>query len=246
MKRKRLEMKCRVLVGIALLLALLSACSKGDEALMNGNYADAMNTGIPSQECFFRGVWSVNDVSADTIDAYVQTKRTGYGADSYVAFVGFPLLAITRQLVPDVQVATITDELDFGVALTGDKASYAATLQELDFIACMQNHKGIGLRSLGISGSNNFMDADPQASEPRYLPFVVTDTGGAACVIILHIKPGSHSAILDNDGKSFLYGFTAHQAEFRANGKTTVRTLGPEMKIKYTSIRPIQRAEFGN
>ena len=229
MKRKSLEMKCRVLVGIALLLVLLSACSKGDEALMNGNYADGMNTGIPSQECFFRGVWSVNDVSADTIDAYVRTKRTGYGADSYVAFVGFPLLAITRQLVPDVQVATITDELDFGVALTGDKASYA-----------------IGLRSLGISGSNNFMDADPQASEPRYLPFVVTDTGGAACVIILHIKPGSHSAILDNDGKSFLYGFTAHQAEFRANGQTTVRTLEPEMKIKYTSIRPIERAEFGN
>lgn len=250
-------MKTKELTRTALLLMMTLAlgCSKVTENDREtasqqmsdpASQQDAANVAVPTMLCHFRGVWSVNDVPADTVDVTVSVGDRSYNpkGSHYVCFYGFPFREMTKRIAPDTKVEKITTDMLVGVPLPPDQALQLQTIIDHgDNYNCIEKCIAQDMRCIGASQSAIYLELMPGMNYAvRYLPWVVTDDKGELQAITAVVVPTLSQATLSANGDSFSCVLTIKEAEI---GKA-VMTMQPEMKLTFTSIKRVERASLGN
>lgn len=233
----------------ALLLVLaagITACSSNDEFGNKGMMGNVSN----SMECCFRGVWTVDDVKADTTVIKVITGYPSKRTWNTVEYWGFPYKAIASIIVPDVNIAEITSFSDAG-PMSPDK---------IQLFQMILNGHGGNINSImteyfssiyscvGMSEGNIYLELMlPETGVyGLYLPFIVTTNQGELFAVVATVDHSKSKAILNVFGDNFTNILTVSQIEIIKVGKIEKRTLSPEMKLKFTSIQRIEPATVGN
>ena len=251
-------------MSVLLLLMVAASCSKEKDEVSD-NYtmtppkeantsqsdeSSKYSVNAPSMECNFRGVWTVDDVSADTVDVNVRTgvNIIDYGVINTVAFYGFPYREMTKKILPDVNIAKITTSMIVGGPLPADEAMLLeAIIAHGDNYNCMQNCESEEYRCIGLSENAIYLELKPgQDYAVQYLPWVVTTVQGDMFPMVAAIVPDKSTATLDTKGETFSSTLTVSQVEYKAGGETVIKKLNPEIKLKYTSIEKIALATLGN
>ncbi len=262
MVEQRMNLKRIMPLVLLVLTALVMGCGKEEGGEAESQY-EKTNNGlfpkdtsllhridfdnpptIPQLNCSFRGVWSVDDVSTDTLDVQVSTSYS----ENYVAFYGFPYKTMIKEVAPQVKVTKITNDIPVGVTLHDEDSLYFQTLKNLDFKYDFIE-AGIGeyFRCIGISDSGIYLELYPKRIYAvSYLPFVVTTDQGNYFPIIASVVPSQTTAILDTKGETFSCVLTISQIESQENGEKVVKKYSPGLRLKYTSIKRIEHASFGN
>ena len=199
---------------------------------------------IPQLNCSFRGVWSVDDVSTDTLDVQVSTSYS----ENYVAFYGFPYKTMIKEVAPQVKVTKITNDMITGATLHDEDSLYFQTLKKCgNNQDCLAAFFGYDYRCIGVSASGIYLELPPgQNHTVRYLPFVVTTDQGNYFPVIASVVPDKSTAVLDIKGESFSCVLTISQIESQENGEKVIKKYSPGLRLKYTSIKRIEHASFGN
>lgn len=233
------------LLGSALMVMVLAAgltsCSKDDEDDLEEVDTQNYNAQV-TMKCSFIGVWTMNEVIADTVNVDVRVDSNAETGNKYLAaFSGFPYKAIVNQVAPDVNVAKITDSMIIGGPLPPDEALLLQTIVEHgDIYNCMEVSVLNGYRCVGVSESSLFFELLPGRDySVLYLPFVVTTDNGEFFSITATLVPSKSTAILDINGKTFSCILNISEIEFVKNGEKQIKKLSPEMKMKYTSFQRI-------
>lgn len=244
------------ILAALLLLTMLTGCSKGDDDDMTiGNLivtpADKNSQEpIPSIECAFRGVWAVDNVPADTIDVDVCIGNKKYGNEhqNYVVFYGFPYLAMTKKIIPNVNVAKITTSMRIGGPLPEDENMLLQTIIEHgENYNCMEKKLTQDFRCIGVTSSVVYLELMPGRDYAvLYMPWVVTTKEGDMFPITVSVVPSKSTVIFDTKWSSFSCLLTVSQVEYKMKGELVKQKLETEMKLKYTSIKTIERASLGN
>lgn len=220
------------LLGSALLLivltAVVTACSKEEddyEAILVD--AHAVNN-VPSMNCSFFGVWTVDDMVADTVSVDVRIGRDkNYERGNDVAFNGFPYQAIINLLYPGKKIDSITDKIPSGLLL----------------------------RFVGLSNKALYFEFLPfgmQSLDPRVLHFMVKLDDGKIVEVSLRFVPNKSKAIIDTNGDTFscaipieLIAYSEREG-MDADVVIMEKKPDPEMKLQFTSIQRIEGGTVGN
>lgn len=257
-------MRTQGLFMAVLLLTMAASCSKEKEEDRDyaieysdvnmppsNSYKSSTNSVTPpSMECNFRGVWTVDDVSADTVDVNVRTgvNIIDYGVINTVAFYGFPYRAMTKKILPEVNIAKITTSMIVGGPLPADEAMLLdAIIAHGDNYNCIGNYVSEEYRCIGLSENAIYLELKPgQDYAVQFLPWVVTTAQGDTFPMVATIVPDKSTATLDTKGETFSSTLTVSQVEYKVSGETVIKKLNPEIKLKYTSIEKIALATLGN
>lgn len=157
----------------------------------------------------YRGVWAVDGVIADTVNVDVCVNpETETENKNLVAFSGFPYRAIVSKVASEVNVTEITDSMH------------------------------IGCRCIGISETAIYLELFPGRDvSDLYLPFTLTTDKGEVFSVTATLVPSWSTATVNIRGESFTTILTVSQVEMVLNGEKKIKTLSPEMKMKFTSIQ---------
>lgn len=262
----------KLIWGLLVITLAVTSCSKGnDDVTESGlrydmpkpNY-DNPTTTIPSLDYSFRGVWTVDNSATDTVDVRVITGENvpKYGADgktpigfiykNYIAYNGFPYMAIMKKIAPDVKVAKITYDMRVGGLLPADEALLLKTIvAHGDNYSCIETYVAKEYLCEGISESSLYLVLKPAEDQLLlYLPFVVTTDQGKLISVTATVHPNYSKAVLKTDGTTFTSTLTLTHIEYKEVSEfdevTKEMKLEPEMTLKYTSIKRIDSPLSGN
>jgi len=262
----------KLIWGLLVITLAVTSCSKGnDDVTESGlrydmpkpNY-DNPTTTIPSLDYSFRGVWTVDNSATDTVDVRVITGENvpKYGADgktpigfiykNYIAYDGFPYMAIMKKIAPDVKVAKITQDMRVGGFLPADEALLLKTIvAHGDNYSCIETYVAKEYLCEGISESSLYLVLKPAEDQLLlYLPFVVTTDQGKLISVTATVHPNYSKAVLKTDGTTFTSTLTLTHIEYKEVSEldevTKEMKLEPEMTLKYTSIKRIDSPLSGN
>ena len=202
------------------LTAVVTACSKEEddyEAILVA--AHAVNN-VPSMNCSFFGVWTVDDMVADTVSVDVRIGRDkNYERGNDVAFNGFPYQAIINLLYPGKKIDSITDKIPSGLLL----------------------------RFVGLSNKAlyfEFLPIETQSLDPRVLHFEAKLDDGKIVSVLLRFVPSKSKAIIDTNGETFSCAIPIDLITYyEQEGMDAVimeKKPDPEMKLQFTSIQRIE------
>lgn len=252
-------------------LTAMSSCSKGDSDeiyelaynMPKPSY-DNPSTTIPSLDYSFQGVWSVDHSASDTVNARVITGEKipksgangntpiGFIYNNYIAYDGFPYMAIMKKIAPDVKVAKITQDMRVGGFLPADEALLLKTIvAHGDNYSCIETYVAKEYLCEGISESSLYLVLKPAEDQLLlYLPFVVTTDQGKLISVTATVHPNYSKAVLKTDGTTFTSTLTLTHIEYKEVSEfdevTKEMKLEPEMTLKYTSIKRIDSPLSGN
>ena len=216
------------LLGLALLVMVsatgVTACSKeGDVAGIN--YTNPEESINPSMNCSFIGVWSVDDIVADTVDVDIAIGSKG-AYQNYVSFYGFPYQAIVNMIMSGKKVMHVRN--------------YVPSIP-------------MEMRSVGYSDKTLYFEFEgipTQSFDPQVLHFDVTFEDGKEMGMSLHYVPGKSVATIDSKGENFSCVILIDQiVYYEEEGQDTnimEKKLDKEIKLKYISIQRIKGATVGN
>ena len=235
-----------------LIVMLAGACSTGEDEEMLVeqpiNIPDTGNasTSVPKLMYRFRGIWTVDEVSADTTRVRVATAQPW----SSVEFYGFPIKEMMKRMLPKVKVAKITDyEMDELGWLPDDEVLYSNMLSKYEdaLTQCLQSGVGQTIRCVGLSEKSLYLEF---TQTELYLPFVVTTDEGQLIPVTAVIQPSMSKSVLNVDGSLFTCTLTVTKVEYTEISEydevVWEAKLEPEMRLKYTSIKQIDRSSSGN
>lgn len=218
------------LLGSALLFivlaAVVSACSREEDDYEASVDVSHVVNNVPSMNCSFLGVWTVDEIVADTVGVDVcigRDKNYEYGND--VGFRGFPYQAIINLLYPGKKVESVTDKIP----------------------------SGLPLRFVGVSNKAlyfEFLPIETQSLDPRVLHFEVKLDNGKIVSVSLHFVPNKSKAIIDTNGETFSCAIPIDLITYyEQEGMDAVimeKKPDPEMKLRFTSIQRIEGTTVGN
>ena len=219
------------LLGLALLVMVsatgVTACSKeGDVAGIN--YTNPEESINPSMNCSFIGVWSVDEIVADTVDVDIAIGSKG-AYQNYVSFYGFPYQAIVNMIMSGKKVMQVRN--------------YVPSIP-------------MEMRSVGYSDKTLYFEFEgipTQSFDPQVLHFDVTFEDGKEMGMFLHYVPGKSVATIDSKGENFscviLIDQIVYYEKEGLNADITdimEKKLDHEIKLKYISIQRIKGATVGN
>lgn len=235
-----------------LIVMLAGACSTGEDEEMlveqsiNIPDTDNASTSVPKLMYRFRGIWTVDEVSADTTDVRVATAQPR----SSVEFHGFPIKEMMKRMLPKVKVAKITDyEMDGLGWLPDDEVLYSNMLSKYEdaLTQCLQSGVGQTIRCVGMSEKSLYLEF---TQTELYLPFVVTTDEGQLIPVTAVIQPSMSKSVLNVDGSLFTCTLTVTKVEYTEISEydevVWEAKLEPEIRLKYTSIKQIDRSSSGN
>lgn len=212
------------LLGSALLLivltAVVTACSKEEDDYVVPLVAAHAVNNVPSMNCSFFGVWTVDDMVADTVSVDVRIGRDkNYERGNDVAFNGFPYQAIINLLYPGKKIDSITDKIPSGLLL----------------------------RFVGLSNKAlyfEFLPIETQSLDPRVLHFEAKLDDGKIVSVLLRFVPSKSKAIIDTNGETFSCAIPIDLITYyEQEGMDAVimeKKPDPEMKLQFTSIQRIE------
>lgn len=262
----------KLIWGLLVITLAVTSCSKGnDDVTESGlrydmpkpNY-DNPTTTIPSLDYSFRGVWTVDNSATDTVDVRVITGEKipkswadgktpiGFIYKNYIAYNGFPYMAIMKKIAPDVKVAKITYDMRVGGLLPADEALLLKTIvAHGDNYSCIETYVAKEYLCEGISESSLYLVLKPAEDQLLlYLPFVVTTDQGKLISVTATVHPNYSKAVLKTDGTTFTSTLTLTHIEYKEVSEfdevTKEMKLEPEMTLKYTSIKRIDSPLSGN
>lgn len=262
MVEQRMNLKRIMPLVLLVLTALVMGCGKEEGGEGESQYGEKNNglfpkdtsllhridfdnlPTIPQLNCSFRGVWSVDDVSTDTLDVQVSTSYS----ENYVAFYGFPYKTMIKEVAPQVKVTKITNDIPTGATLHDEDSLYFQTYKKCgNNQDCLEAFFGYDYRCIGVSANGIYLELPPgQNHTIRYLFFVVTTDQGNYFPIIASVVPSQTTAIIDTKGETFSCVLTISQIESQENGEKVIKKYSPGLRLKYTSIKRIEHASFGN
>lgn len=235
-----------------LIVMLAGACSTGEDEEMlveqsiNIPDTDNASTSVPKLMYRFRGIWTVDEVSADTTRVRVATAQPW----SSVEFYGFPIKEMMKRMLPKVKVAKITDyEMDELGWLPDDEVLYSNMLSKYEdaLTQCLQSGVGQTIRCVGMSEKSLYLEF---TQTELYLPFVVTTDEGQLIPVTAVIQPSMSKSVLNVDGSLFTCTLTVTKVEYTEISEydevVWEAKLEPEIRLKYTSIKQIDRSSSGN
>jgi hypothetical protein len=255
MIEQRMNLKRIMPLVLLVLTALVMGCGKEEGGEAESQYGKKTNEGlvkkdttevekkkndtipsntIPKLTCYFRGVWSVDGVSVDTLNVEASTSDSR----NILAFYGFPYRTLVKEVAPQVKVTKITNDIPTGATLHDEDSLYFQTLKNLDFkYDFIEASIGEYFRCIGISDSGIYLELYPKRIYAvSYLLFVVTTDQGNYFPVIVSVVPDKSTAVLDIKGKSFSCVLTISQIESQENGEQVIKKYDPELKLKFTSI----------
>ncbi len=262
----------KLIWGLLVITLAVTSCSKGnDDVTESGlrydmpkpNY-DNPTTTIPSLDYSFHGVWTVDNSAADTVNVRVITGEKipkswadgktpiGFIYKNYIAYNGFPYMAIMKKIAPDVKVAKITYDMRVGGLLPADEALLLKTIvAHGDNYSCIETYVAKEYLCEGISESSLYLVLKPAEDQLLlYLPFVVTTDQGKLISVTATVHPNYSKAVLKTDGTTFTSTLTLTHIEYKEVSEfdevTKEMKLEPEMTLKYTSIKRIDSPLSGN
>ena len=212
------------LLGSALLFivltAVVTACSKEEDDYVVPLVAAHAVNNVPSMNCSFFGVWTVDDMVADTVSVDVRIGRDkNYERGNDVAFNGFPYQAIINLLYPGKKIESITDKIPSGLLL----------------------------RFVGFSNKAlyfEFLPIETQSLDPRVLHFEAKLDDGKIVRVLLRFVPSKSKAIIDTNGETFSCAIPIDLITYyEQEGMDAVimeKKPDPEMKLQFTSIQRIE------
>lgn len=212
------------LLGSALLLivltAVVTACSKEEDDYVVPLVAAHAVNNVPSMNCSFFGVWTVDDMVADTVSVDVRIGRDkNYERGNDVSFRGFPYQAIINLLYPGKKIDSITDKIPSGLLL----------------------------RFVGFSNKAlyfEFLPIETQSLDPRVLHFEAKLDDGKIVSVLLRFVPSKSKAIIDTNGETFSCAIPIDLITYyEQEGMDAVimeKKPDPEMKLQFTSIQRIE------
>jgi hypothetical protein len=212
------------LLGSALLFivltAVVTACSKEEDDYVVPLVAAHAVNNVPSMNCSFFGVWTVDDMVADTVSVDVRIGRDkNYERGNDVAFNGFPYQAIINLLYPGKKIESITDKIPSGLLL----------------------------RFVGFSNKAlyfEFLPIETQSLDPRVLHFEAKLDDGKIVSVLLRFVPSKSKAIIDTNGETFSCAIPIDLITYyEQEGMDAVimeKKPDPEMKLQFTSIQRIE------
>lgn len=212
------------LLGSALLLivltAVVTACSKEEDDYVVPLVAAHAVNNVPSMNCSFFGVWTVDDMVADTVSVDVRIGRDkNYERGNDVAFNGFPYQAIINLLYPGKKIDSITDKIPSGLLL----------------------------RFVGLSNKAlyfEFLPIETQSLDPRVLHFEAKLDDGKIVSVLLRFVPSKSKAIIDTNGETFSCAIPIDLITYYEQGGMDAVIMekkpDPEMKLQFTSIQRIE------
>jgi hypothetical protein len=235
-----------------LIVMLAGACSTGEdeEMLMEQSInipdTDKASTSVPKLMYRFRGIWTVDEVSADTTTVRVATAQPR----NSVEFHGFPIKEMMKRMLPKVKVAKITDyEMDELGWLPDDEVLYSNMLSKYEdaLTQCLQSGVGQTIRCVGMSEKSLYLEF---TQTELYLPFVVTTDEGQLIPVTAVIQPSLSKSVLNVDGSLFTCTLTVTKVKYTEISESDEvvweAKLEPEMRLKYTSIKRIDYPSSGN
>ena len=235
-----------------LIVMLAGACSTGEDEEMlveqpiNIPDTDNASTSVPKLMYRFRGIWTVDEVSADTTRVRVATAQPW----SSVEFYGFPIKEMMKRMLPKVKVAKITDyEMDELGWLPDDEVLYSNMLSKYEdaLTQCLQSGVGQTIRCVGLSEKSLYLEF---TQTELYLPFVVTTDEGQLIPVTAVIQPSMSKSVLNVDGSLFTCTLMVTKVEYTEISEydevVWEAKLEPEIRLKYTSIKQIDRSSSGN
>ena len=235
-----------------LIVMLAGACSTGEDEEMlveqpiNIPDTDNASTSVPKLMYRFRGIWTVDEVSADTTRVRVATAQPW----SSVEFYGFPIKEMMKRMLPKVKVAKITDyEMDELGWLPDDEVLYSNMLSKYEdaLTQCLQSGVGQTIRCVGMSEKSLYLEF---TQTELYLPFVVTTDEGQLIPVTAVIQPSMSKSVLNVDGSLFTCTLMVTKVEYTEISEydevVWEAKLEPEIRLKYTSIKQIDRSSSGN
>ena len=255
MVEQRMNLKRIMPLVLLVLTALVMGCGKEEGGEAESQYGKKTNEGlvkkdttevekkkndtipsntIPKLTCYFRGVWSVDGVSVDTLNVEASTSDSR----NILAFDGFPYRTLVKEVAPQVKVTKITNDIPTGATLHDEDSLYFQTYKKCgNNQDCLEAFFGYDYRCIGVSASGIYLELPPgQNHTVRYLPFVVTTDQGNYFPVIVSVVPDKSTAVLDIKGKSFSCVLTISQIESQENGEQVIKKYDPELKLKFTSI----------
>ena len=212
------------LLGSALLFivltAVVTACSKEEDDYVVPLVAAHAVNNVPSMNCSFFGVWTVDDMVADTVSVDVRIGRDkNYERGNDVGFRGFPYQAIINLLYPGKKIESITDKIPSGLLL----------------------------RFVGLSNKAlyfEFLPIETQSLDPRVLHFEAKLDDGKIVSVLLRFVPSKSKAIIDTNGETFSCAIPIDLITYyEQEGMDAVimeKKPDPEMKLQFTSIQRIE------
>ena len=202
------------------LTAVVTACSKEEDDYVVPLVAAHAVNNVPSMNCSFFGVWTVDDMVADTVSVDVRIGRDkNYERGNDVAFNGFPYQAIINLLYPGKKIESITDKIPSGLLL----------------------------RFVGLSNKAlyfEFLPIETQSLDPRVLHFEAKLDDGKIVSVLLRFVPSKSKAIIDTNGETFSCAIPIDLITYyEQEGMDAVimeKKPDPEMKLQFTSIQRIE------
>ena len=235
-----------------LIVMLAGACSTGEDEEMlveqsiNIPDTDNASTSVPKLMYRFRGIWTVDEVSADTTTVRVATAQPR----SFVEFYGFPIKEMMKRMLPKIKVVKITDyEMDGLGWLPDDEVLYSNMLSKYEdaLTQCLQSGISQTIRCVGMSEKSLYLEF---TQTELYLPFVVTTDEGQLIPVTAVIQPSMSKSVLNVDGSLFTCTLTVTKVEYTEISEydevVWEAKLEPEMRLKYTSIKQIDYPSSGN
>ena len=234
-----------------LIVMLAGACSTGEDegmlvsqAIMDTETGNT-STSVPTLMYSFRGIWAVDDVSADTTDVRIATTQSM----GFVGFHGFPIKEMMKRMLPEVKAAKITYDISYGRILPDDEALYSKMLDKYEKAhkECLRIVHGQAIRCVGMSEKSLYLEF---TQTELYLPFVVTTDEGQLIPVTAVIQPSMSKSVLNVDGSLFTCTLTVTKVEYTEISEydevVWEAKLEPEIRLKYTSIKQIDRSSSGN
>lgn len=230
MDRKGLIKKLVSTLLVLVLAVIVAACSK-DEDKPDAVSVNPEGTTLPSKDVTYRGFWMVDDVKADTSDIRVISKNNKVS----VVFYGLPYKAIASMVVPDVNVAKITYIMRVGESLPPDDAMLLQTIIDHGGSDnCMKTSVEIDYRFVGISESAIYLELMPGRDvSVLYLPFVVTTDQDEMFSVTATLVPSKSTVLIPLYDAIIASLLTVSQIEIVRNGEKQIKTLSPEMQLKF-------------
>ena len=234
-----------------LIVMLAGACSTGEDEEMLVeqpiNIPDTGNasTSVPKLMYRFRGIWTVDEVSADTTTVRIATTQSM----GFVGFHGFPIKEMMKRMLPEVKAAKITCEIWDGMPMSDDEALYSRMLDKYKNAhkECLRIVGEQTMRCVGLSEKSLYLEF---TQTELYLPFVVTTDEGQLIPVTAVIQPSLSKSVLNVDGSLFTCTLTVTKVEYTEISEydevVWETKLEPEIRLKYTSIKQIDRSSSGN
>jgi hypothetical protein len=213
---------------LVVLAAVVSACSKEEDDSQLSKGVSSVVNNVPSMNFSFLGVWTVDDIVADTVGVDVCIGRDKiYETGNDVSFYGFPYQTIINLLYPGKMVVSVVSKIP----------------------------PALFMRFVGLSNKALYFEFLPfgmQSLDPRVLHFMVKLDDGKIVEVSLRFVPNKSKAIIDTNGDTFscaipieLIAYSEREG-MDADVVIMEKKPDPEMKLQFTSIQRIEGGTVGN